>query len=323
MPPSPEGRFQAAGSRSAISKSLLCFVLLACLPAPALLADAGAQEFFIDPVNGSPDGDGSSAAPWQTLEQVWADGLVEDYIWDSLPYEEGSSILEIRNEGAPIRGGATLWLYSGFHGALDIRGAYNLEPITIAAAPGHAPSLAFIDLEATQGWVLLDLKISKSFDPQAGTGGDLVRIDDHGFWGPASDVVLADCEIFSVDDATGWTPAEWINDASTAVKVGGDRVTVRGNRIRNVRHGIRVTGEDAVVSRNLIDGFSGDGMLGNGDRGLFEYNQILNSYVGSGQGDGNHDDAFQSFTVGPGGVGTGVIRDVVLRGNLVISATDL
>ncbi|MEM6793083.1 MAG: choice-of-anchor Q domain-containing protein [Acidobacteriota bacterium] len=318
----PTDHRRSLSPRPLTALPLLGLLILGSLALTAQPAHAGSQEFFIDPLLGSPQGDGSAQNPWQTLEQVWADGLIEDYIWSSLPYEEGVSTLEIRREGAPIRGGATLWLRSGFHGALDIRGGYNLQPITVAAAPGHAPRLSFVELEAAQGWTLRGLRISKSFDPEAGTGGTLVDIDDHGFWGPSAEIAVEDCEIFSVADAGGWTAEQWIHEASTAVRVGSDGIQVRGNRIRNVRHGIRVTGQDALVSRNLIDGFSADGLLGNGDRGVFEYNRVLNSFVGSGQGDGNHDDAFQSFTVGPGGVGTGVIRDVVLRGNLIISATD-
>ena len=35
--------------------------------------------------------------------------------------------------------------------------------------------------------------------------------------------------------------------------------------------------------------------------------------------DDNHDDGFQSWSVGPGGVGTGEVRDVVLRGNRIVN----
>ncbi len=48
---------------------------------------------------------------------------------------------------------------------------------------------------------------------------------------------------------------------------------------------------------------------------------IKNALVGA-PADGNHDDGFQSWSVGPGGVGTGEVRDVVLRGNVILNNED-
>ena len=42
----------------------------------------------------------------------------------------------------------------------------------------------------------------------------------------------------------------------------------------------------------------------------------------SAQGDSNHDDGFQSWSVGAGGVGTGEVRGVTLRGNVFINYLD-
>ena len=106
--------------------------------------------------------------------------------------------------------------------------------------------------------------------------------------------------------------------AASAFRIDGDRVTVRGNRVRNVRFGISVSGKDARIRDNLIDGFSADGLRGLGDGDWFEYNTVQNALVGA-PADGNHDDGFQSWSVGPGGVGTGEVRDVVLRGNVILN----
>jgi hypothetical protein len=62
-------------------------------------------------------------------------------------------------------------------------------------------------------------------------------------------------------------------------------------------------------------------MRGLGDDGLFEYNTVQNNYINDPP-DGNHDDGFQSWSVGPGGVGTGEVRRVTLRGNVFISVTN-
>ena len=67
-----------------------------------------------------------------------------------------------------------------------------------------------------------------------------------------------------------------------------------------------------------MDGFSADGLRGLGNDGLFEYNLVQNNYVDD-SADSNHDDGFQSWSVGPGGVGTGEVRGVTLRGNIFVN----
>ncbi|MCB1007465.1 MAG: hypothetical protein KDB94_01085, partial [Acidobacteria bacterium] len=78
---------------------------------------------------------------------------------------------------------------------------------------------------------------------------------------------------------------------------------------------------DARIRSNVVDGFSADGLRGLGDGDRFEYNVVKNARVGAPE-DGNHDDGFQSWSVGPGGVGTGEVRDVVLRGNVILNDED-
>lgn len=86
-----------------------------------------------------------------------------------------------------------------------------------------------------------------------------------------------------------------MNVASSGVGVGAARVTVRASRVRNVRFGISVSGKEARIQGNLVDGFSADGMRGLGDFGRFEYNRVQNNYVRDPP-DTNHDDGFQPRT---------------------------
>jgi len=63
-------------------------------------------------------------------------------------------------------------------------------------------------------------------------------------------------------------------------------------------------------------------LRGLGDNDVFEYNTVQNNKIGD-DFDENHDDGFQSWTVGDDGqVGTGEVTGVVLRGNLFINALD-
>lgn len=280
---------------------------------------AQAADFYVDPQNGDPAGDGSSAKPWRTLQEVIEANLIETQHWATLPYQDGAT-LKVVNAGAPVKAGDTIWLRSGFHGDLFVQGAYNEKPITIAAEAGQSPKLGHVTLRAASQWNLRGLSISPSHAPMY-TGGTLVDIDNHGYHGPSSDITVSDCEIFSVPDASNWAAMDWVNVAASAVAVDGARVTIQNNSIRNVRFGISVGGEDAYIAYNTINGFSADGLRGLGNGDVFEYNVIKNVYVADPE-DANHDDGFQSWSVGANGVGTGEVLNVTLRGNTFINRED-
>src|SRR3954467_12843960 len=107
----------------------IALVALACVAAPAC-----ANDFYIDPINGSDAGDGSAGDPWRSLQALFDDGLIETRDWPSFPYAAGMQLVDV-NPGAPVRAGDTLWLRDGYHGDLVVEHAYNAAPITIAAAP--------------------------------------------------------------------------------------------------------------------------------------------------------------------------------------------
>jgi hypothetical protein len=142
-----------------------------------------------------------------------------------------------------------------------------------------------------------------------------VDIDNHGWHGPCHDITIEDCQVFSARDTTDWTARQWVERASTGIRFDGADITVRGNYLKNIRFGIDASGENAHVVDNVVDGFSGDGMRCNGDGTVMEYNVIKNAY----DVDRNHDDGIQSWSTGDEGPGSGVVKDVVLRGNLIIN----
>jgi hypothetical protein len=51
------------------------------------------------------------------------------------------------------------------------------------------------------------------------------------------------------------------------------------------------------------------------DAQVVQYNVVKNNFVSQEEGDGNHDDGIQAFLFN---VGTGILRDVVVRGNIII-----
>ena len=280
--PEPAGRIGGLGPIAFSWALLLC------------TGSARAAEFHVDPAAGSASGDGSMAKPWQTLEAVAQAG----------------------HFGSAIRAGDTVWLRTGYHGAVSFSGGNYAPPITVVAAAGQTPRVSRISFAAAHGFIVGGLSVSPSYapSPQVGT---MVQIN-----GASSDIVVRNCELFSVPDASAWGATEWINSASSAFQVSGDRVTVSGNVARNVRFGISVDGPNALIENNQIVNFSADGLRGLGNNGVFQYNLVKNVYVDDAAGDTNHDDGFQSWSVGTGGVGTGVVTGVVLRGNIFVNRED-
>ncbi len=263
-------------------------VCLACLWS----ASAEGADFYVDPVSGSPSGDGSAGKPWRTIQDVIAT--------------------------APIEPGDTIWLRSGYHGALSITGRYNRDMVTIAAQPGHTPAFAQITVTSSANWRFRGLHISPSFAPEH-SARTMFRIASSPDGGPVRDVVVEDCRLFSVEDASAWTLQDWNTKAANGIQAGGTRITIRGNHAKNVNFGISVTATHSLVEHNVVENFAGDGMRGLGDHTVFQYNTVKNCY----DVNANHDDGFQSWSVGSDGkVGTGVVTGVVLRGNRIINYED-
>ena len=107
--------------------------------------------------------------------------------WASLPYQPGLTLVTV-NAGAPVKAGDTLWLRSGYHGAVTIQGAYNAAPITVAAQPGPRSAAA---QPARAGGA--ELGLARPVDqPLARAAADRADHDrerrDHNFFGPAWDV---------------------------------------------------------------------------------------------------------------------------------------
>jgi hypothetical protein len=280
--------------RSTRRLSSLWLALGTGVPALLMASSALAAEFFVDPGAATATGNGSSANPWQTLEKVVTAGSF----------------------GTTVKAGDTVWLRTGYHGVLSINGGNYTPPITIAAAPDHKPTLSRVTFKAAQGWILAGVSISPSY-AAAPAVYDMVLVDTS-----SARVTVKDCELFSVTDTAAWGANEWINSASSGIFVRGKNVVVSNNSLTNVRFGISVDGTDALIENNRIVNFSADGLRGLGDNGVFQYNLVKNVYVNDTDGDANHDDGFQSWSVGAGGVGTGVVKGVVLRGNVFINRED-
>lgn len=227
-----------------------------------------------------------------------------------------ASPMSLADALAAASDGDRVLLHDGDWGDVTVRGEFGADTF-VEPAPGHSPRLRTLELRDARNLVVRGLSISLSYG-EAYARDTMVSVH-----GSAPDVTVEDCEIFSVTDdvSDGWDAGQWADLPGTAVGVRASGVTIANNRVRNVGYGISV-GHDAPNARvigNTIDRFSRDGLRGIGDFGLFEGNVVRDAY----DVDDHHDDFFQSWSVGDDGrPGTGVVRGVVLRGNVFIGFTD-
>jgi len=276
-----------------------------------LLFVAGAQAatFYCDPVTGTTKGDGSAAQPWRTIEEVVQSRLIQ------FCDRKGSP----SNPDAPVKPGDTILLRSGWHGILSIAGGHNDQPVTIAAAPGQTPQVGWVEIGGGKNWIVRGLTVSPSLAPAPLTRVPhvLVRLGERGGEDGAN-LVVEDCFVYSVLDTKGWTARDWTEKPANGIWLGrhGRHHVARNNYVLNTRFGIQLCAPDCLAEGNVVANFSADGMRATRDGQVLQYNVIKNNFVGARDGDDNHDDGIQVFLFN---VGTGAVRDVTLRGNIIVA----
>jgi len=224
-------------------------------------------EFYVDPENGDPAGDGSSGNPWQTIQEVIEANKIESREWESYPYQDGLTLVT-KNPGAPIKAGDTIWLRSGYHGELLIHSYYNDDFITIAAESGHAPRLKRAYISSSSHWIIRGLQISPEYASQYEVV-TLFDLEHNNYRGPIHDVVVEDCRLQSVASVSDWSVDDWNNLSCNGFGVEGEDMTIRNNTLKNVNFGISVGARHSLIEENLVENFAGDGLRGLGDHTVF------------------------------------------------------
>jgi parallel beta-helix repeat protein len=287
--------------------------------------------FYIDPATGSPGGDGSADNPWRSLQEVVEADLIACYR-HSENYNPESG-LELINPDAPVKGGDQLLLRSGYHGYVGLNYFIFKEWLTIAAEEGHTPVLAQFRLEGTfEKLYLKNLKILKESyrgmdsywqaDALNRNNGSCLSLTSGSFWGEGSTVKLNGLIVKTAENIASWSAGDWVEKAASGISLRDvENVEIVNCTIENVRHGISFDyfSDHSVAVNNTINNYCADGCRLIGNDLLFAYNTITNCY----DVDENHDDAIQSYSRGADNTpGTGVLRDVVIRGNLIIGTPD-
>ena len=268
--------------------------------------------FYVDPSNGSMANDGSRNAPWSTLQEVVESNLIETQSYNSLPYTAGVSQLQVKNANAPVQPGDTILLMDGLHGEFYFRGAFNSKTITIKGDKNQTPVLSRIRLVAGSHWNFENIHVSS--EPYGFyLNHRLVYFETHGHHGPAHDIQVKHCEIYSTANSSNWSADDWLQNVSHGIYFSGNNMSADGNICTNVDMGISLIGNGCTVINNQVINFSGDGMRANGKDLLIESNLIKNCY----NVDDNHDDGIQSFNLNGDD-----FSNVIIRSNTIINFED-
>ena len=204
-----------------------------------------------------------------------------------------------------VTGGDRILLGAGRHGDVWVRDLVFKPAVTMTAVGDRAilDSLQVLD---SRGLVVSDLTILPATARPPNRA--LVNIER------SRDVVLERLEIASAASADGWTAADWVARAHRGVLLTGRDITLRNSKISIVDHAVEALVDGALVVGNDISLFRGDGIRALGDRSRYVGNRIQ----GCVAVDDNHDDGFQSWSLGPDGTpGGGVVSDVVIADNVI------
>jgi hypothetical protein len=293
--------------------------------------------WYIDPGNGktpAAGGDGSQAAPWNSLQGVVSSTKQLGYkqpMLSTVPYDhypqknaQGARIYAdgASSDPARVQPGDEILLMGGQYGDISI-GAYGVSTpnsafVTIAAAPGQTPVLSTLALSATSYFAFSGVKVQSIAEGGLKTVS-LVRVGDQGPALPSSNIVFTNMLVSSADDTSGWSRAQWLARVRSGgiYALGSDNaanttcVSVTDSHISNIIFGASVNASKMLFSGNEIDHFGDDGIDYAASNILIAKNYIHDAVD---LGNGAHWDGMQGYP--------GSYTNVVIDSNRVIRQAD-
>ena len=295
---------------------VLCALVLS--PLLTLEAPAAVQRVALGAEAGAADG--SAARPWPSVAAALASGAVA--------------------------GGDEIRLAAGDYGPLVISDAIFDSPVIIGPLPGSIVHLTGIKLIHSRNLVIDGFAVwpdaatppdapapDSPPDPAADdtvdaqpdaappdptapdllTRGHLVQVD-----GTSDHVIFRHLDIRGTKDAAGyatWTLADWQAHHRPGVMLRGPDNAIEDSTLTGISFGIAAIGPRDRIERNLVQGFSGDGMRVLGDDTLVRGNRVQDCV----QIDKNHADGLQSWSRGPTGApGKGVVTGLIFDSNMFL-----
>lgn len=228
----------------------------------------------------------------------------------STPY---ASMTVLLNSGL-VAGGDRIFLMDGYHGPISFRGKKFASTVTVAPMPGHVAHADSILVDTSSNILFRGLKVWPT--SSAAGNGAVIRA-----YANSNDITfdLLDVRAEAASPSyLKWTKTEWVAKKRIGLLVEGMRMTVTNSRLTGIQHGIVATGKSALVEKNIVDGFSGDGMRALGDDSIVRNNKVQNCF----QVDGNHADGFQSYSRSATGTpGGGTVKNLVVENNKIFEWT--
>lgn len=298
--------------------------------------------FYLDPVNGSINGDGSEANPWSSLQEVVENNLIETYKHST--NNDSTSPLVPLNEGAPIKGGDKLILKDGYHGQLEINNLYFNDWLTIEAAPNEKPTLARLHLNGLiKNVYLKNLNIIR--DSYLGVENywqasemqrnsrSLLYIASHDFYGKAAEIKVFGLIAKVSEDVVSWSRQDWEDRYADGARLGAAKnIEIVSSRFENVGFGAVADyfANNTTIFNSVFKNYCRDGIRLTAHNFHFENNLVtgvVNINISSDNSVNFHYDAFQTFSRDENdpqsGTGNGIIKNAVIRGNSFIGKSDL
>ena len=275
------------GTGGTVSKSVSVSVTTVTEPTPTPSTSPGTYQvypgceapatsylrtIYIDPVLGSDTtGDGSLAKPFKTLT-FYVNGRktqAGDHVV-LLPGDHGSLVVNRYTTSYLV--GTTKWIWIDFKEGAVMKN---------------------MDLKDMSRWLITNGEFT-------GTGVRFVSFGNGG------NMILADSEMYTTRNTSGWGPTEWLAASSGISTRNAKCVAILRNKLSNIRAGMTLLSDATnvadsrqkiLVEDNEIRNFSADGMRPIGSDITMRNNFMYDQYLGSKDGDGNHDDGIQMFAL--------------------------
>lgn len=213
-----------------------------------------------------------------------------------------------------VKSGDRVILLSGEHGNFN---PYMLgfdSPVTIMAETPKAARLAGAFINTGSGpFIIKDVSFwpddPKTFSSQHVKPILMVRSD-------AKSVILESVEFRSSVDAENymnWTSTDWTDRAlvsATDIRAPGSKIL--NSKFVGLKYNVVVSGADALVEGNVVEGFSGDAYRILGDRNVLRKNIAFNNF----KIDDHHNDGIQSWA--PSNVDGSSVSGLRIEGNTFI-----
>lgn len=236
--------------------------------------EATGTRFYVDPASGDDSNDGSSTAPWASLQVVF-----DNYV--DCSSEDGTR----KHSDAPVKGGDVIVLRGrdGYSEPLSINGCYNTDYVRVVAETHREPELRFLKLRGGAYWHFEGLTFLHD------GGGQMFKVENHNSHGQGHHIRLHDNLMTSGDLKT---KADYVNKSSDAIRLNQtDHTSITCNSMVKVAQALTISGDSVDVLHNHIELFTRDAIVNSGSDNRYIGNKVYDNVK---LGDGHHDDFFQS-----------------------------